>query len=139
MTMTALATLPIADSAAFAGWTIVAVLTFLLIGLPTIALLALTLSTSDEEMERQYRNIAQYIELKERADAYAAGKDVYGVLDKTLVLTPLNPVDNVKRRDGDVSAAERGRDHRRATDRPSVRSMRPAPSLAAAKRASGRA
>jgi hypothetical protein len=67
MIMTALAALPIADSAAFASWTIVAVLTFLLIGLPTIALLALTLPTSDEEMERTYRNIAQYVELKERA------------------------------------------------------------------------
>jgi hypothetical protein len=125
--MNAFSALLIADSATVAGWTIVAVLTFLVIGLPTILLLVVTLATSDEEAERTYRNIAQYVELKERADVYATGKDIYGILETPLVPAPLAVADDAPER---ARPSERvGRD---ATVHAGARSRRPvAPSAAA--------
>ena len=84
-----LMTLPVAASGTVAGWVLTAALTFLLIGLPLIYLLLLTFATDDDAIDRAVRDQVQYTRLKERSDAYAFGKDVYGVLDKPLVLEPL--------------------------------------------------
>jgi hypothetical protein len=78
--MTIIMTLPVASSGAVAGWTITAVLTLLLIGMPLFYLLALTFAIDEEAFDRNVRDQVRYVELKARADAYAYGKDIYGVL-----------------------------------------------------------
>jgi hypothetical protein len=77
--MTIIMTLPVASSGAVAGWTITAVLTLLLIGLPLFYLLALTFAIDEEAFDRAVGDQVRYVELKSRADAYAYGKDIYGV------------------------------------------------------------
>jgi sensor domain CHASE-containing protein len=71
----------IADSGAITGWTITAVLTFFLIGLPTLYLLVLTLAEDDNAFDRRVRDIEQYLKLSQIAHAYASSKDVHEVLD----------------------------------------------------------
>ena len=107
-----LTTLPVAASGTVAGWVFTAVLTFLLIGLPLLYLLALTLATDDDAIDRAVRDQVQYGRLKERADAYAFGKDIYGVLDKPLVLEPLAAT--VPAREPATAPATRRRDVREA-------------------------
>jgi hypothetical protein len=130
--MNAFSALLLADSATVVGWTIVAVLTFLLIGLPTILLLVITLATSDEEIERTQRNIVQYNELKKRADVYASGKDIYGILETPLVLAPLAVADDAPARPpiGARVGTERARPRdsvgRDATVHAGARARRPA-------------
>jgi hypothetical protein len=77
--MTIIMTLPVASSGAVAGWTITAVLTLLLIGLPLFYLLALTFAIDEEAFDRAVGDQVRYVELKSRADACAYGKDIYGV------------------------------------------------------------
>ena len=87
--MSFLSALPVAASGMAAGWVIAGGLTFLLIALPLLYLIGLLLATDDDVIDRAVRDQVQYSRLKERADAYAFGKDVYGVLDGPLVLEPL--------------------------------------------------
>lgn len=89
MLMNTFTSLPIAASGALVAWTIVAVLTFLLIGVPLVLLIVLTLASDDDAIDRAVHDMEQFGKLNERAHAYAWGKDVYGVLEKPLVLAPL--------------------------------------------------
>jgi hypothetical protein len=73
MTMNAI-TLVVADSGAVVGWTIAAVTTFLLIGAPLMYLFVLTFANEDDSFDRQVRDIAQYVDLRDRAQAYAWSK-----------------------------------------------------------------
>jgi hypothetical protein len=79
----------VAYSGAVAGWTVTALLTLAMIVLPLLYLFALTFMTDDEAIERAVRDEVQYVELEARADAYAYGKDFYGVLATPLEVAPL--------------------------------------------------
>jgi hypothetical protein len=95
MSLNALTSLVIADSGALVGWTITAVVAFLLIGLPALYLLVLTLADDDDAFDRRVRDIEQYVELSRRAHAYAWGKDVYNALEKPPGVAPLAAADAV--------------------------------------------
>jgi hypothetical protein len=89
MLMTAFMSLLMADSVTIVGLTTVAVLAFLLIGLPALYLLALILGDDDTAFDRRVRDIEQSVRLGQRLHAYESGKDVYSVLEEPLSLVPL--------------------------------------------------
>jgi hypothetical protein len=89
MLMTAFMSLLMADSVTIVGLTTVAVLAFLLIGLPALYLLALILGDDDTAFDRRVRDIEQSVRLGQRLHAYESGQDVYSVLEKPLSLAPL--------------------------------------------------
>jgi hypothetical protein len=76
-------TLVIANSGAVVGWTITAVLTFLLIGVPVLYLFVLTLADDDDAFDRRVRDIELYVEFRNRAQGYARSKNDYNDLEKT--------------------------------------------------------
>jgi hypothetical protein len=78
-----LTTFPVASSPGAAGWTIAAVLTLLLILPLLFYLLGLILSSDEAAFDRAVGNEVRYVELKARADAYAYGSDIYGVLESS--------------------------------------------------------
>jgi hypothetical protein len=77
------------DSVTIIGLTTVAVLTFLLIGLPALYLLALIVADDDDAFDRRVRDIEQSVKLGQRLHAYESGKDVYAVLEEPLTMAPL--------------------------------------------------
>jgi hypothetical protein len=69
MLVNALTSPLIADSGAIAVWTITALLTCFLIGLPALYLLVLILADDDNGFDRRVREIEQYLKATERAHA----------------------------------------------------------------------
>ncbi len=67
----------IGDGAAVGGWAITLVLTFLLIGLPTIYLLVMSLATDDDAFDAGVSGIEEHVKVKRRAQGYASGRDVH--------------------------------------------------------------
>ena len=72
----------IGDGAAVGGWAITLVLSFLLIGLPTIYLLVMILATDDDAVDVGVSDIEEHVRVKRRAQGYAAGGDVYAGLEQ---------------------------------------------------------
>ena len=71
----------IGDAAAVGGWATTLVLTFLLIGLPTIYLLVMILATDDDTFDRPVSDIDEYVTVKRRAQGYAPSRDAYAGLE----------------------------------------------------------
>jgi hypothetical protein len=72
----------IGEGAAVGGWAATLVLTFLLIGLPTIYLLVVILAADDDAFDRTASDIDEHVKVKRRAQAYAPGRDVYAGLER---------------------------------------------------------
>jgi hypothetical protein len=66
----------IGDGAAVGGWAITLVLTFLLIGLPTIYLLVVSLAT-DDAFDLGVSDVEERVRVERRAQGYASGRDVH--------------------------------------------------------------
>jgi hypothetical protein len=66
----------IGDGAAVGGWAITLVLTFLLIGLPTIYLLVVSLAT-DDAFDLGVSDVEERVRVERRAQWYASGRDVH--------------------------------------------------------------
>jgi hypothetical protein len=94
-------------NASIIDWTIPAVLTFLVIGLPTLYLLVLSL-TDDEAFDGRVRDFEPNMKPGKRAQAYASGKDVDDLFGEPLVLSPLAATDGLPE-----SAPKRARAARR--------------------------
>jgi hypothetical protein len=73
--------IPSGDGAA-AGWAITLVLTFLLVGLPTIYLLVMILASDDDAFDRAGSDIQERMEVKRRAQGLAWGRDVDAGLEQ---------------------------------------------------------
>ncbi len=84
-------TLLLGARGAAVGWTITALLTFL-IGAPLLYFLALTFLVDDAAVERAVADQVQHNRLKDYAAAYACGNDIYAVLEKPLELAALGSV-----------------------------------------------
>ena len=76
---------PIGDGAAVGGWAITLVLTFLLIGLPTIYLLVMILATDDDALDRAVSDIEEHVTVKRRAQVSASSWDVDAGLEQPTV------------------------------------------------------
>jgi hypothetical protein len=61
--------LPLADGLGVVGWSVIAILTFLLIGLPTLYAFVLTLAADDRAFDRSVREIEQFVKARARAQA----------------------------------------------------------------------
>jgi hypothetical protein len=72
----------IAYSGAAAGWTITALLTFLLIGPPVLYALALTFASDPDAIDRAVHDVERRLEATNRAFGHAREKDVYDVLEQ---------------------------------------------------------
>jgi hypothetical protein len=82
-------TVVLADTDLILAWAISIVLTFLLIVVPALYLAVLTLAMDDTTFDRTVNDIEEHTKLKRRAQAYSAGKDVFGVLEQPHTLKPL--------------------------------------------------
>jgi hypothetical protein len=69
----------IGEGAAVGGWAATLVLTFLLIGLPTIYLLVVIHAADDDAFDRTASDIDEHVKVNRRTQAYAPGRDVYPV------------------------------------------------------------
>jgi hypothetical protein len=82
MSIDTFSTMVLADTDLIVAWAISIALTFLLIVVPVLYFAVLTLAMDDETFDRTVSDMEEHTKLKRRAQAYAAGKDVFGVLEQ---------------------------------------------------------